>query len=96
MLLNVNIGCQYISVTLYLLQTYPTGKPRLKGQGPVNLTFKQHCFGRINYGVYMRRSKRLDYKQLNETCQKVEKEEVAGDQIEEVPNLFRTILISED
>ena len=31
-------GCQYISVTLYLLQTYPSGKPLFKGQGPVNLT----------------------------------------------------------
>ena len=43
----------------------------------------------------MSRSKRLDYKQLNET-EKVEKEEVESDQIEEVSNLFRTISISED
>ena len=32
----------------------------------------------------MRRSKRLDYKQLNETFEEAEKEEVEGDQIEEV------------
>ena len=44
----------------------------------------------------MRRSKKLDYKQLNETGEKVEKEEVEGDQIKEVWNLFRTISISED
>ena len=43
----------------------------------------------------MSRSKRLDYKQLNET-EKVEKEEVESDQIEDVSNLFRTISISED
>ena len=33
----MNIVCQYISVTLYLLQTYPSGKPLFKGQGSVNL-----------------------------------------------------------
>ena len=44
----------------------------------------------------MRRSKKLDQKQLNETGEKVEKEEVEGDQIEEVSNLFRTISIRED
>ena len=44
----------------------------------------------------MRRSKKLDCKQLNETGEKVEKEEVEGDQIKEVWNLFRTISISED
>ena len=27
-----------MSVTLYLLQTYSSGKPLFKGQGPVNLT----------------------------------------------------------
>ena len=27
------------SVTLYLSQTYPSGKPLFKDQGPVNLTF---------------------------------------------------------
>ena len=32
------LGCQYISVTLYLLPTYPSGKPLLKGQSPANLT----------------------------------------------------------
>ena len=37
----------------------------------------------------------MDYKQLNET-EKVEKEEVESDQIEDVSNLFRTISISED
>ena len=42
----------------------------------------------------MRRSKRLDYKQLNETGEKVEIEEVESNQIEEVSNLFRTISIS--
>ena len=40
----------------------------------------------------MRRSKRLG----NETGEKVEKEEIESDQIEEVPNLFRVISISED
>ena len=44
----------------------------------------------------MRRSKRLDYKQLNETGEKVEKEEVVSNQIEEVSNLFRTISINKD
>ena len=44
----------------------------------------------------MRRSKRLDYKQLNETVEKVEKEEVESDQIKQVSNLFRTISISGD
>ena len=44
----------------------------------------------------MRRSKRLDYKQLNETGEKVEIEEVESNQIEEVSNLFRTISISKD
>ena len=36
-LLNVHLDAN-ISVTLYLLQTYPSGKPLFKGQGPVNLT----------------------------------------------------------
>ena len=44
----------------------------------------------------MRRSKRLDYKQLNETVEKAEKEEVESDQIKQVSNLFRTISISGD
>ena len=44
----------------------------------------------------MRRSKRLDYKQLNEIGEKVEKEEVESNHIEEVSNLFRTISISKD
>ena len=44
----------------------------------------------------MRRSKSLDNKQLNETGEKMKKEEVEGDQIEEVSNLFRTISISKD
>ena len=44
----------------------------------------------------MRRSKSLDNKQLNETGEKMEKEEVEGDQIEEVSKLFRTISISKD
>ena len=35
--IECTLGCQYISVTLYLLQTYPSGKPLFKGQGPVNL-----------------------------------------------------------
>ena len=38
----------------------------------------------------------MDNKQLNETGEKMEKEEVEGDQIEEVSNLFRTISISKD
>ena len=33
------IGCQYISVALYLLQTYPSGKPLFKGQGSVKFTY---------------------------------------------------------
>ena len=94
--IECTLGCQYISVTLYLLQTYPSGKLLFKGQGPVNLTFKQHSFGTINCGVYMRRSKRLDYKQLNEIGEKVEKEEVESNHIEEVSSLFRTISISKD
>ena len=44
----------------------------------------------------MRRSKSLDYKLLNETGEKVEKQEVESNQIEEVSNLFRTISISKD
>ena len=44
----------------------------------------------------MRRSKRLGYKQLNETGEKDEKEEVESKQIEELSNLFRTISISKD
>ena len=31
--IEYTLGCQYISVTLYLLQTYPSGKPLFKGQG---------------------------------------------------------------
>ena len=38
----------------------------------------------------------MDYKQLNETGEKVEKEEVESNQYEEVSNLFRTISISKD
>ena len=30
--------CEYIRVTLHLLQTYPSRKPLFKSQGPVNLT----------------------------------------------------------
>ena len=35
--IECTLGCQYISVTLYLLQTNPSGKPLFKGQGSVNL-----------------------------------------------------------
>ena len=94
--IECTLGCQYISVTLYLLQTHLSGKSLFKDQGPVNLTFKQHSFGRINCRVYMRRSKRLCYKQLNETGEKVIKKEVESNEIEEVSNLFRTISISKD
>ena len=38
----------------------------------------------------------MDYKQLNEIGEKVEKEEVKSNQIEGVSNLFRTISISKD
>ena len=38
----------------------------------------------------------LDYKQLNETGEKVEKEEVESNQTEEVSNLVRTLSISKD
>ena len=65
-----------------------------KSQGPVCLTFKQHCCGRINW--FIKRSKRLYYKQLNETGEKVGKKEVKGDQIEGVSNLFATTSISEE
>ena len=44
----------------------------------------------------MTRSKRVEYKQKNETGEKVEKEEVENNQIEEVSNLVRTISISKD
>ena len=44
----------------------------------------------------MTRSKRVEYKQINETGEKVEKEEVESNQTEEVSNLFRTISISKD
>ena len=59
-IIEYTLGCQCISVTSYLLQIYSSKKPLFKGQGAVNLSFKQHRFGRINYRVYMRRSKRLD------------------------------------
>ena len=37
--------CQYISVTLYLLQTYPSGEPLFKGQGLANPTTRRaRCF----------------------------------------------------
>ena len=42
--IECTLGCQYISVTLYLLQTYPSGKPLFKGQGPVNLTMSLPAF----------------------------------------------------
>ena len=38
----------------------------------------------------------LDYKQLNDTSEKVEKEEVESNQTEEVSNLVRTLSISKD
>ena len=63
----------------------------------MKLTFKQHCFGRINRGVYMSTSKRLYYKQLKKkTLEKEKKKEVEGDQIKEESNLFQNISISED
>ena len=30
-IIECTLGCQYVSVTLYLLQTYPSGKPLFKG-----------------------------------------------------------------
>ena len=36
--IECTLGCQYITVTLYLMQTYPSVKPPFKGQDPVNLT----------------------------------------------------------
>ena len=36
--IECTLGCQYISVTLYLLQTYPSGKALFKDRGPINLT----------------------------------------------------------
>ena len=38
----------------------------------------------------------MNYEQLNETSEKVKKEDVESNQIEEVSSLFRTILISKD
>ena len=35
--IECTLGCQYISVTLYLLQTYPSGKPLFKDQDSLNL-----------------------------------------------------------
>ena len=46
------LGCQYISARLYLLQTYPSGKPLFKGQGPVNLTFKQQFWKNQLWCIY--------------------------------------------
>ena len=54
------LGCQYISVTLYLLQTYyPSGKPLLKGQGSVDLKtyqkiliFKFGMFSDFEFTIY--------------------------------------------
>ena len=44
--IECTLGCQYISVTLYLLQTYPSGKPLLNGQGPVNLTLEAFYYSK--------------------------------------------------
>ena len=54
------LGCQYISVTVYLLQTYyPSGKPLLKGQGSVDLKtyqkiliFKFGMFSDFEFTIY--------------------------------------------
>ena len=93
--LNV-IECTIYQCYIIFIPTYPSGKSLFKSQGPVNVTFKEFCFGRINCRVYMRRSKRLDYKQSNETGEKVKKEEVQSNQFEKVSNLFRTIPVSKD
>ena len=79
----------YTWMSIYVLYYICYKLTPLENQGPVNLKFKKHCFGRINRGVYMRRLIRLDYKQLIETGEKLEKEQVEGNQIEEESNLFR-------
>ena len=43
-IIECTLGCQYISVTLYLLQTYPSGKPPFIDQGPVNLNIQTALF----------------------------------------------------
>ena len=48
--IECTLGCQYISVALYLLQTYSSAKPLFKGQGPVNVTFKQHVLEESTVG----------------------------------------------
>ena len=53
-------GRQHISVTLYLSQTYPSGKPLFRDQGPVNLTFVQMQANK-KYMKYYDKSKESSY-----------------------------------
>ena len=46
------IGCEYISATLYLLQTYPSGKPMFRDQGSVNSTVLDTWTGSKNASGY--------------------------------------------
>ena len=46
-------GCQYISDTLYLLQTFRSKKPLFKDQGPVNLTFKIVCIKIVSISQFV-------------------------------------------
>ena len=95
MLLNVHLDVN-ISVLYYICyKLTPLEKHCSKAKVLLTLHSNSTVLEESTAGVYMSRSKRLDYKQLNET-EKVEKEEVESDQIEEVSNLFRTISISED
>ena len=89
--MDANISVlDYICYKLTLLENHCS-------KAKVLLTLHSNSsFGRINCGIYKRKKKRLDYKQLNETGEKVEKEEVESNQTEEVSNLFRTISISKD
>ena len=40
--IKCTFGGQYISVKSYVLRTYPSGKPLLEGQDPVNLTLSDY------------------------------------------------------
>ena len=64
-----------LSVTLYLLQTYPSGKPLFKGQVLLNLHSNSTVLEESTVGIY-EKIKKVDYKQLNETGEKLEKEKL--------------------
>ena len=66
-IIECTLRYQYINVTLCLLQIYLSGKPLFKSQGLVKLTLKQLLLWQNQLRVCMRKSKRLNCKQLNET-----------------------------